>query len=284
MTVNEEEQHIRAMFLSLSCLQGFGRYAKEEAMPPDELTEEIGEWAAFKAMSLIRSTVGDLAGLTVFDDSYRLLHMGSVEGKDGTVAKTIEEQLSDTKRWLRQAAKLLAKNPTSNLFAFHDTIMVMETDEAKANRLLDTTRWMISDGQDGVKWLCENGGKKVTVATLMNINGVQSQLMFGHNTSNVYGMAQDFHELMSLVAKNSTAMIDDNMEFLIKLAKSEARNSKWYADLLIKRFNEKDFLWLDTFHSEPMMELLLHFGLGTKDDIEEAIGQQIVQNAMEGEH
>ena len=285
MTIN---QRTRAQFLSLSCLQGLGRLASEKAMPPDDLLEEIGEWAAFKAMNLARSAVGGgkhHSGLSVFDENYRLLHLGSVPGGGGTlVGKNWRPDLAGSKRWLTHAAKLVAENPTKSLFVYYDTVMLMETDEDRAKGIMSTVAEKITSGEDGIRWLCDNGGKWVTVATMLDIGGVQSQLMFGQGIASTYGLAKDFMELISLVATNSTPLIDANMEFITALARSEKEDSEWYANKLIDEFNKTNFLWLDTIHSAPMMELLLHFGLGTNDEIEEAIGRQIVEMAIGDEN
>lgn len=277
----EEQFEIRSKFLSLAFLQGLGRTAKMAALPPPEIAQEQPEWAAFVRLTFDRwqKNINSISPAIIFDQHYNVYEY-EINKRDVDVGNMV---MGD--KWLEIVADILAKDPTKNLMVFYDTVMQVDTNHergaARMEKFVDMMR--NGGGEDPLDWLCKNGGVKINIATLVNIEGIQSQLMFSHNSTETYGRVSDFTDMVGLVQKNSIPLIDANMTWLNKLSETDPDvKPRKFSDLITKQIR-KGFVWLDVMHSAPLMEVLQHFGFGYKDDIDAAIGKAVLRRVGDQE-
>ena len=128
---------------------------------------------------------------------------------------------------------------------------------------------------DPIEWLCSAGGLKVNVASMITINGIESQVLVTHDAVSPYSRLESFEELMIMIAQNSLQLIDQNMSWINNLSSMENNKSKFQRT--VEKHMRKGFVWVDHLHSEPLMEMFSYFGFGQREEIEGAIGKALVK-------
>jgi len=268
----KDEIEVRSRFLSLGLLQGLSRHCKLSALPSRAQAIGTPEWAALLKIYFERavSEVGGLGNATIMDDKYNLYEY-----------ETTQPNFSNGAEWLQVVADALGREPSKKLFVFYDTVIMVDQKHSRAKARMQqfTEKIKGQDPDSAVNWLCRNGGMRVNVASLITIDGIESQMLFTYQLSEKYKQYGDFSELAHCVQTSSLSMIDENMSFLGRLNNIDPDDGNKFGSAIEKQVRS-GFLWLDKMHSEPLMELMQHFGFGLKSDIEEAIGKAIIRHSI----
>jgi len=177
--MSKEHLDTRSKFLSLGMLQGLARFCNVKALPSIK-KHKMPEWDAFVEITIQRWKDNELSPAIIMDMSYHryeynddILKNVPVNGAFGA--------------WMTVVTELLGQDPSRELMVFYDTIIMVDTDRARAERNIETfSNKILGSHKDPLGWFVENGGMKVTVASLVTIEGVQSQLLFSHDSVKSY--------------------------------------------------------------------------------------------------
>ncbi len=285
--MDNESIELRSRFMSFAMLQGLGRLITHKALPCRDLAKDKSI-RCFGELTLKRivQNVKGISDISIIDaTTYE--HYECPKPPDG-----IPHKLGDASGWWAEVASgIIAKNPTKGLMMFYDTIMLMDTEPARIEKTFEKFKSLFNEPEiidkgkryeNPLDWLCDNGGKKVNVATLMTIEGVLSQMIFTHDSVINYRDANDFREISGLLDKIATKLIDKNMAWLEKLQLSHIDTRDELLQLIHRHIND-GFVWFDNLHSQPLMEATQHFGFGDRDDIEAKIGKALIDTLGDAE-
>ena len=273
--MSKEQLDTRSRFLSLGMLQGLARFCSLKALPNIK-KHKMPEWDAFVDITVQRWKDNELSPAIIMDMNY-VIHK-----YDDDILKNIPVNGAEG-AWMTVVTDLLGQDPSRELMLFYDTIIMVDTDRARAEKTIKKFgEKILGSHKDPLDWFVKNGGLKVSVASLVTIEGVQSQLLFSHDSVKPYALMSNFEDMINAVQSNSIKMIDNNMEWLSQLSHIDPeKNAEKFAENIASQ-TRKGFLWFDEIHSQPLMEVMQYFGLGYKSEIQEAIGKAVLRHFTNG--